>query len=72
MAEHEYESVAQLRGSASQATVGGPVRVRARQLHGDAPLLDDAPRRRPLHAVLTAARRPTGRHRSRPGAQRPA
>ena len=33
MVEHEYTSVAQLRGSASQSTVDAPGRVRARQLH---------------------------------------
>ena len=42
LAEHEYESVDQLRGSASAGDGRGPGRVRAGQLHGDAPIVDDA------------------------------
>ena len=42
--DHEYESVDQLRGSASQATSRGPVGLRAGQLHADAPIVGRAAR----------------------------
>ena len=42
LTEHEYSSVDQLRGSASAATVEDPGRVRAGQLHGHDPVVDDA------------------------------
>ena len=39
MTEREYDSVDQLRGSASAATADDPDGIRAGQLHGDAPIL---------------------------------
>ena len=50
MADHEYESVGQLRGSASQTAVGRPSGLRPRQLHAHAALLEHPARADPRRA----------------------
>ena len=62
MAEHDYTSVSELRGSASAATVERPVRVRTCQLHGDAPFVG-----RDLGAGLSPSSARLARFSSGPG-----
>ena len=54
MGDHEYESVAQLRGSASQAGVARSFRIRACQLHGHSPFVEHPERSLARARVLTA------------------